>query len=54
MNSPDFENVTLDLDAAAGVIRLKAAGSFGDAVELTADVARELGQSLIRMADELD
>lgn len=54
MNSPDFENVTLEIDQSAGVIRLKAAATFGDPVELSADAARELGQSLIRLADELD
>ena len=32
----------------------KAAASFGDPVELSADAARELGQSLIRLADELE
>ena len=52
MNSPDADNLTLEMDRANGVIRLKAAASFGDPVELSADAARELGQSLIRLADE--
>jgi hypothetical protein len=54
MNSPDAEDFTLELDQANGVIRLRAAGTFGDPVELSADAARELGQSLIRLADELE
>jgi hypothetical protein len=54
MNTPDHENVTLNLDQATGVIRLKVAATFGDPVELSADEARELGQQLIRLADELD
>ena len=54
MNSPDAENLTLEMDQANGVIRLKAAASFGDPVELSADAARELGRQLIELADELD
>ena len=54
MNSPDAENLTLEVYQANGVIRLKAAATFGDPVELSADDARELGQSLIRLADELE
>ena len=54
MNSPDFENVTVEIDQSDAVIRLKAAATFGDPVELSADAARELGQTLIRLADELD
>ena len=54
MNSPAADDVTLEIDPANGVIRLKAAATFGDPVELTADDARELGQSLIRLADELE
>lgn len=48
------EDVTLLKDQAAGVIQLKAAGTFGDPVELSPDAARELAQQLIRLADELD
>ena len=54
MNSSDPDDVTLEMDQSNGVIRLKAAASFGDPVELSADAARELGQSLIRLADELE
>ena len=54
MNSPEFEDVTLELDPANGVIRLKAAASFGDPVELSADAARALAQQLTQLADELD
>jgi hypothetical protein len=54
MSSPDAGDVTLEKDQASGVIRLKAAASFGDPVELSADAARELGQALIRLADELE
>ena len=54
MNSPDFEHVMLEIDPSGGVIRLKAVATFDDPVELSADAARELGQSLIRLADELD
>ena len=54
MNTPDSDEVTLAVDQANGVIRLKAAATFGDPVELSADAARELGQSLIRLADELE
>lgn len=54
MNSLDPDDVTLVPDPANGVIRLKAAATFGDPVELSADEARALGQSLIRLADELD
>lgn len=54
MNSADSDNVTLAVDQANGVIRLKAAATFGDPVELSADAARELGQTLIRLADELE
>ena len=54
MNSPDADDVTLELDQTNGVIRLKAAATFGEPVELSADAARELGQSLIRLADELE
>jgi hypothetical protein len=54
MTPPDFDDVTLEVDPVAGVIRLKAAASFGDPVELSPDAARELAQSLIQLADELD
>jgi len=54
MNTPDSENVTLAVDQANGVIRLKVAASFGDPVELSADAARELGQALMRLADEIE
>ena len=48
------EDVTVQADAAAGVILLKAGGSFGDPVELTADDARELATKLNLLADELE
>ncbi len=54
MNSPDAEDLTLEMDQANGVIRLKAAATFGEPVELSADAARELAQQLIRLADELE
>lgn len=54
MNSPDHENLSLVLDQAAGVIRLKAVATFGDPVELTADEARELAGQLTLLAEELD
>lgn len=37
-----------------GVIHLKAADSFGDPVEISAEDARELGQALVELADQLD
>ena len=37
-----------------GVIHLKAADTFGDAIELTADEAREVAQALQELADQLD
>jgi hypothetical protein len=46
--------LTLDKDVAAGVLRLKAAASFGDPIELSADSARELARRLIELADELE
>ena len=55
MNLPDYHgDLTLDVDESAGVIRLKAAASFGDPVELTPDAARELAQQLLMLADDLD
>jgi hypothetical protein len=55
MNSIDHDgDLTLVMDKAAGVIRLKAAASFGDPVELSADAARELARQLIQLADELE
>jgi hypothetical protein len=54
MNPSDFDDMTLEVEPAAGVIRLKAAASFGDPVELSPDAARELAQALIRLADELE
>lgn len=54
MNTPDADNLTLEMDQANGVIRLKAAATFGEPVELSADAARELAQQLIRLADELE
>ena len=54
MNSPDADNVTLEMDQANGVIRLKVAATFGDPVELSADAARELGRRLIELADEVE
>ena len=54
MNTPDHDNLSLELDQSAGVIRLKAAASFGDPVELTADEARELAGQLNLLAEELD
>lgn len=47
-------DLTLELDQSAGVLRLKAAATFGDPVELTADAARELAQQLLQLADELE
>ena len=55
MTPNDHEgDVTLEMDQSAGVIRLKAAASFGDPVELSADAARELAQQLLQLADELE
>ncbi len=54
MNTPDADNLTLEMDQANGVLRLKAAATFGEPVELSADAARELAQQLIRLADELE
>ena len=54
MNSPDQENLSLELDRPSGVIRLKAAATFGDPVELTADEARDLAGQLNLLAEELD
>lgn len=55
MNLPDYHgDLTLDVDESAGVIRLKAAASFGDPVELTPDAARELAQQLIMLAEDLE
>ena len=54
MNSTDADDVTLEMDRANGVIRLRAAASFDDPVELSADAARELGRRLVELADELD
>jgi hypothetical protein len=48
------EDVTVQKDDASGVILLKAGGSFGDPVELTADAARELATRLNHLADELE
>ncbi|MEO6874153.1 MAG: hypothetical protein ABI222_04970 [Opitutaceae bacterium] len=52
-NHPD-EDVTLLIDASGGVILLKAMGTFGDPVELTAEEARELAAQLTLLAEELD
>ena len=54
MNTPDADSVILEMDQANGVLRLKAAASFGDPVELSPEAARELGRRLIELADELD
>lgn len=55
MNLPDYHgDLTLDVDESAGVIRLKAAASFGDPVELTPEAARELAEQLIMLADDLE
>ena len=55
MNAPDAPgDLTLELDEAAGVIRLKAVATFDDPVELSPDAARELAQHLLRLADEID
>ncbi len=48
------EDVILRTDEHAGVILLKAGGSFGDPVELSADEARELAVKLNLLADELE
>ncbi|MDB6093140.1 MAG: hypothetical protein JWM32_702 [Verrucomicrobia bacterium] len=45
-------DLTLELDTASEVIRLKCVSTFDSPVELTADAARELAQQLLRMADE--
>lgn len=47
-------DLTLELDQSAGVLRLKAAATFGEPVELTAEAARELAQQLLQLADELE
>jgi hypothetical protein len=47
-------DLTLERDASADVIRLKAVATFGDPVELSADAARELAQQLLRLADEIE
>ena len=55
MNLPDYHgDLTLDVDESNGVIRLKAAASFGDPVELSPDAARALAEQLIMLADDLD
>lgn len=55
MNYTDANgDVTLELDQSTEVIRLKAAATFGDPVELTPDAARELAQQLLRLADVID
>jgi len=54
MNTPDHDNLSLELDRSNGVIRLKAAASFGDPLELTANEARELAGQLTLLAEELD
>lgn len=54
MNYTDANgDLTLALDAADEVIRLRAVATFDDAVELTPDAARELAHQLLRMADEI-
>jgi hypothetical protein len=37
-----------------GAVHLRAADSFGDAIELSPDEARELAQALQELADQLD
>jgi len=55
MNPDDtIEGLRLDLDPAAGIIRLKAVATFDAPVELSPDAARELARELLRLADELD
>jgi hypothetical protein len=55
MNLSDHHgDLTIEVDESAGVIRLKAAATFGDPVELTPDSARELAQQLIMLADDLE
>ena len=46
-------DLTLEADGANEIIRLKAAATFGDPVELSPDEARALAQELLRLADEL-
>jgi hypothetical protein len=47
-------DVSLSVNESDAVILLKAAASFGDPVELSAEAARELAAQLLAMADRLD
>jgi hypothetical protein len=47
-------DVTLEIDRADEVIRLKAVATFDAPVELTADAARELAHKLIEFAELID
>ena len=46
-------DLTLELDEAEGLLRLKAVATFDDPVDLTPEAARELEQQLLRMAEAL-
>ncbi len=46
-------DLTLELDASAGLLRLKAVATFDDPVDLTPDAARELARQLLQMAEEI-
>jgi len=46
-------DLTLELDPAESVIRLRAVATFDDPVELSAADARELALQLIELADRI-
>ena len=46
-------DLTLEIDASADCLRLKAVAVFDSPVELTPDAARELASQLLRLADEI-
>lgn len=57
MAAGDFtwaDDVSLVVDQAEGVLRLKAVGTFDDPIELTAGQVRELAHRLLEIADQLD
>jgi hypothetical protein len=57
MAAGDFtwsDDVSLTVNQAEGVLRLKAVGTFDEPVELTPGQARELAHRLLEIADELD
>ena len=58
LTEPDFHRL-FDGEVRAWIeqdssIHLKVVSPFGDPVELTVDMAREVAQLLMRLADELD